>query len=132
MAKPSRTSCASTALAATGLRPRCGSLVALAAPLVVQLAPRLRRYELCHHAIAVGDQHGLAAGGKADVFTELVFEHFEADGAHSSKVATGSYLVNSPGDPGPAAPQKVRHLLSRAGRRPHRLVNRTFTSPHLW
>jgi hypothetical protein len=42
-------------------------------------ATRLRRYNFRHHTITVGDQHGFAGSGEADIFAELVFEDFETD-----------------------------------------------------
>ena len=56
-------------------------------------AMRFGRNELRDDAVTVHHQDALTAGRKADVFTEFVLEDLEADGAHESMVATGSYLV---------------------------------------
>ena len=48
-------------------------------------AAGLRRHDLRHHPVAVGDQYGLAASGEADVLAELVLEHFQADRTHGQK-----------------------------------------------
>src|SRR5262249_46832142 len=57
-------------------------------------ATRLRWHNFRHHTITVGDQDGFPASSEADIFTELVFEHFQADCTHRGLVATGSYFVN--------------------------------------
>jgi len=47
-----------------------------------------------HYPVTIGDQNSLAAGGKPDILTQLIFERFEAHGAHSSDVATRGYFVD--------------------------------------
>jgi hypothetical protein len=42
-------------------------------------ATRPGRDNFGHHAIAVRDQDGFAAGSETDIFAQLIFENFEAD-----------------------------------------------------
>jgi hypothetical protein len=40
------------------------------------------RRQLCNDTISIGDQHRFPAGSEANVFGELVFQNFQADGTH--------------------------------------------------
>jgi hypothetical protein len=48
---------------------------------------------LRNHAVTIGDQHRLAAGGKPDILAELFLERFDANGANKSDVATRGPFV---------------------------------------
>lgn len=50
------------------------------------------RHQLRNDTVAIGDQHCLAAGRKANVFAQLVFEDLQPHRPHAVKVASGSYL----------------------------------------
>jgi hypothetical protein len=57
-----------------------------------------RRAYFRNNSITIGDQNGLAAGGKPNVFTQFVLKDFDANGPHSRYVATESYFVKTPVD----------------------------------
>ncbi len=57
----------------------------------------MRRPDLGDDTVAVGDQHGLAAGGKPHVFAELVLEQLEPDSAQMEEVAPVDTLSRNHG-----------------------------------
>jgi hypothetical protein len=46
-----------------------------------------------NNTVTIGDQNRLTSGGKPDILTQLIFERFEANGAHKLNVATRGYFV---------------------------------------
>jgi len=60
--------------------------------VIGQVPPPSRRTDLGHDTLAIRHQHGLAAGGQADVLAELVLQNLQADGSHGTSAAPGSFL----------------------------------------
>jgi hypothetical protein len=50
-----------------------------------------RRNELGHYAIPICYEDSLTTRRQADVFAQLVLQHFQTDCAHYVKVASGSF-----------------------------------------
>jgi hypothetical protein len=55
----------------------------------------VRRPYFGNNSITIGDQNGFTAGGKPNVFTQFVFQDFDANGPHPPNVATGGYFVKN-------------------------------------
>ena len=53
-----------------------------------------RRNEFGDDLIAVGHQYGFSRSSRPDVLAEPIFQHFDADDSHGTKVATHSYFDN--------------------------------------
>ncbi len=57
-----------------------------------EAAVRTRGHQLGNDAIAIGHQHGLAAGDKTDVLAEPALEGSQTNGTHCDMVATEATL----------------------------------------
>jgi len=53
-----------------------------------------------NNTVTIGDQNRLTTGGKPDILTQLIFERFEAYGAHKLNVAARGYFVKREVTPG--------------------------------
>src|SRR5215472_17348992 len=58
-------------------------------------AARLRRTDFRYDAVTIGNEHSLATGSKADVFAELVLEHFEANRTHTEHSSYQKLLLST-------------------------------------
>ena len=48
-----------------------------------------------NHPVTIRDQNGLTAGGEPDIFTQLIFQQFETNGAHGGQCSFQRLLCQS-------------------------------------